>query len=87
MGRDQGITPVNIPGRTGTDASGNRCNGGLDIREHLRVDREGRDDKPGVHRDSRNRPRERAHAGQTTAHESGRENDNRCRHRREQVLA
>ena len=86
-GRDQGIKAlISIPGRTDTGAWGNnRCNDGVDIREHHRVGREGRDDKRGVQRDSRNRPREHARVGQTTAHGTGRENDNRYRHRREQA--
>ena len=78
---------VNIPGRTGTGAWGNnRCNEGLDNHEHHRAGREGRDDKRGVRRDSRNLHRERARAGQTTGHGIGRENCNHgCRHRREQA--
>ena len=88
---------VNFPGRTGTGALGSnrwndgidirnsRCNEGLDIRVHHRVDRGDRDDKRGVQRDSQNLHREHARARQTTGHDTGRENYNRCLHRRERA--
>ena len=87
-GRDQGIKAlISIPGRTDTGAWGNsRCNDGVDIREHHRVGREGRDDKRGVQPGSGTLHHEHDRAGRTTGRGTGRENCNhRCRHRRERA--